>query len=167
MCLNLCECCDLMLELPTISYPIKIRPEWPRNKTTLGQSDSSNQAKWTHPKKYTKWHAATQPGFVKICVQNGSRYCAWGQNLLHSDKKKKKKNTTITNDLYFKIQFSQNVKWYVHFLYSVKARVRYCPPYFWMLFLKIRFCSNISDLIIVLWVKDGSLQLWWYILISV
>ena len=34
--------------------------------------------------------------------------------------------------------------------------VSYCPQYVWMLFLKIRFCSNLSDLIIVLWIKDGS-----------
>ena len=51
-------------------------------------------------------------------------------------KKKTNKKTTTTNDLYFKIQFSQNVKWNVHFFYSVQARVSYCPPYFRMPFLK-------------------------------
>ena len=66
------------------------------------------------------------------------------------------KNTTTTNDMFFKIQFSQSVKRYVQVFYSVQAHVSYCPPYVWMLFLKIRFCSNLSDLIIVLWIKDGS-----------
>ena len=66
------------------------------------------------------------------------------------------KNTTTTYDMFFKIQFSQSVKRYVHVFYSVQAHVSYCPPYVWMLFLEIRFCSNLSDLIIVLWIKDGS-----------
>ena len=156
MCLNLCECCDLVLELPSLPYPIG-------SLLKLGQNDTGTKrirAKVTHliwpnrpiPKNIQKWCEATRPRFVKTCVQNGSRYCAWRQNLLHWDKK----NTTTTNDLFFKIQFSQNIKRYVHFFYSVQAHVSYCPPYFWMLFFKIRFCSNISDLIIVLWIKDGS-----------
>ena len=79
-----------------------------------------------------------------------SRYCAWRQNLLHWDKRIQQLQ------MIFKIQFSQRVKRYVHFFYSVQAHVSYYPPYFWMLFLKIRFFSNLSDLIIVLWIKDGS-----------
>ena len=34
------------------------------------------------------------------------------------------KKKTTTNDLFFKIQFSQNVKRYVHFFYQ--AHVSYC-----------------------------------------
>ena len=71
---------------------------------------------------------SSYPTWDSLRYTSGMSYAMWAKrcyirDAVHEGKidytEIKKKNTTTTNDLLFKIQFFQNVKRYVHFFYSV------------------------------------------------